>query len=767
MAAKGPEKLTEANKLIFVKRYEAARMLLDELLESPQHRANLLIHLRRIELAMKLRDLETVRQRYLDLLRTDPHNVVWRIALTLAEQHAEVLDPRRAAAVFQEIMREHGNDPGAFYGIAFSMEVLKNFERAIFNYQECLKLDPNWYPAAFGLSQIYYQSGEDKQGDHYFYQFEDAAPYNVYGNFDTHRRLTLELLDKGRWDDAEKAMTTLSEWWQENKANVPAEIQVYELLMLARIFDEKGDREKAEFRRMQAASVANQLLGDAKVGENVLYFVAKSFEEFNQSEPAFRFYKRILASEDGSRPEVVQKIGGQFLVMGEYKLAKELFDEAYQHHPDNPDVRFCQLVANLKIKGVDVEEYLIGKERMKQLVQNPADRVELLSLLHSLIAKFKDDPDVLNHLAEIHLRLGNVEKAGAYYRQMYALDPRSKTSALKFASYEMQHGNEELANETLEGVLARHKLEGQEMIELHWLKTNYFFRRQDYRKAVQHLNKILAVEPWNVSYLCLQALILMETAPIDREITGNDQVLEQLHRGEENNLDWRSFDARTREIEGAHGYELAYVREKIRFLYTENRDDYLKRLLSVAARFDAARCTYDFLRLLNTNFDSPSINWALGKLFKELWQLETACVWFEQILLHPDASEVQKARAYLELADSYVWRNVQLPKAIEYVKLSMDLGERNNGKTHIIMAHAYLRLGQVRQAQIYLHDEESKDPEAIYLKGLVQYRNGAERQANLIWKPLLTMRSENLRFHNIKQEILKYYFDKEPYLRAN
>ena len=48
-------------------------------------------------------------------------------------------------------------------------------------------------------------------------------------------------------------------------------------------------------------------------------------------------------------------------------------------------------------------------------------------------------------------------------------------------------------------------------------------------------------------------------------------------------------------------------------------------------------------------------------------------------------------------------------------------------------------------------------------QGRVKYRNGAVQQANEIWKPLLTRCTENLLFHNIKQEIMRYYFDKEPY----
>jgi hypothetical protein len=32
---------------------------------------------------------------------------------------------------------------------------------------------------------------------------------------------------------------------------------------------------------------------------------------------------------------------------------------------------------------------------------------------------------------------------------------------------------------------------------------------------------------------------------------------------------------------------------------------------------------------------------------------------------------------------------------------------------------------------------------------------------------LLTVRTEDMRFHNMKQEILKFYFEKAPYLQAN
>ena len=83
------------------------------------------------------------------------------------------------------------------------------------------------------------------------------------------------------------------------------------------------------------------------------------------------------------------------------------------------------------------------------------------------------------------------------------------------------------------------------------------------------------------------------------------------------------------------------------------------------------------------------------------------------------------------------------------------------------LAHSCLLNGHVRQAQVYLEDLSDDDPEVLYLKGLVEYRNGSQEQANKIWKPLLTYRAESLKLYKIKQELLKYYFDKEAYNRIN
>ena len=436
--------LENANKLIFVKKYSQARKILDQIISERQQVQDILVHLRRIELFVLLNSLDSLKKDYLELLRDPQFQNDAKICLAYLEQQSEGVNHNQLTTTFQNLLKECGPSAAVYYGIGYSMEHLKNFDRAIFNYEQALKEDPSWYVAHFGLSQIYYQLGDEKKGDHYFYLFEQSAPYNVYGNFETHRKLSGEFIELEMYEEAEIAVQALSQWWQENKGSCPTEIRIYEFLATARIAELIQNLDLSEIRKTKARSLCQQLLDDQNIGENVYYFVAKVLEEHGEFHQALDFYKKILKSDRGT-PAMVQKIGSQFLSHGEYGLAQEIFQEAYDLHPENQDIRFCLLVSNLKLANANVEEYLIGRERLRQLVDNGGDKVELLSLLHNLLSKFNHDPEVHLQLAEAYLKMGNSERASRHFETMYRLDPKNYKSSLRYAAYLMQFKSTEMA----------------------------------------------------------------------------------------------------------------------------------------------------------------------------------------------------------------------------------------------------------------------------------------------------------------------------------
>ena len=271
-----------------------------------------------------------------------------------------------------------------------------------------------------------------------------------------------------------------------------------------------------------------------------------------------------------------------------------------------------------------------------------------------------------------------------------------------------------------------------------------------------------------LTYLLLHARSLGEVAKAKLNVQISDSVMENLSEGKEDDLNWADFDNRTEGLRKARCIELVYVRTKLRYLYTEGAEDSVNALVKAAIAYDAQKASFELVKLLNTNFDSPNIYWALGVLFRESWQLETASMWFDQMLRLPKINNLQRAKAYLEQADCYIWRNYMLEKAVEFVKIAQDLGLKTDKRALQVLAHGCLKLGRVQQAELYLADQSiGEDPEVVYLKGLVKYRNGAAADANILWKPLLTYTVDSLRLHHIKQEIMKYYYDQKPYRALN
>ena len=226
-----------------MKRYKEAQKVLDHIVNDATGRREILVQIRRIELASMLSDLDKLRDQYVRELEDSDDPLRSELFVALAEQHGEFVTPSESIGVFQDLIKRGGPAAGAYYGIGYGMESQGNHERAVYNYEQSLKADPDWYLSYFGLSQIYYQQGDETKGDHFFYLFEKSAPYNVYGNFETHRSLYQEFLEQDRYEEAEAAIVALSEWWTENRGRCPTEIQIYELLAVSEnCRGQRGDR---------------------------------------------------------------------------------------------------------------------------------------------------------------------------------------------------------------------------------------------------------------------------------------------------------------------------------------------------------------------------------------------------------------------------------------------------------------------------------------------------------------------------------------------
>src|SRR5690606_6514180 len=139
------------------------------------------------------------------------------------------------------------------------------------------------------------------------------------------------------------------------------------------------------------------------------------------------------------------------------------------------------------------------------------------------------------------------------------------------------------------------KLSSEEICELNWLYANYEFRKMRFRESIERLNRILDRDPWNLSYILLLARCLSELARVKVDFETVDITLARLTAGEEEELDWKEYDARTKALKDARCVELVYAREKLRFLYADGEDQTLTQLVQAASVYNAQRGIFDLL----------------------------------------------------------------------------------------------------------------------------------------------------------------------------
>lgn len=764
----------EINKFIFVKEYERAFDLLEDLLSKKDARENMLYHLRRIELGLKIRDKDWFITEYKERLEQKQlSDECVSICLALTRMFGDMASGEDSVKAFKDILSQFGDSPGAYFGLAFSLEAMGNYDRAMFNYKRSIEKDPKWYPSYFGLSQVFYQQQDQENGDHFFYLFEKFAPFNLYGNFETHKRLSEDFMNRELYREAECAIKLLSEWWVDNKGDCPFEVEIYETLMLLDIAKSQNHPEKIQalVEKLDALNEENLAVNFEDIdlaSSEAMYFVARSYEDFSDHEMAKKYYRAILTKPDQNL-KIIEKMSQHLLSEGKAEAAIALFSEAYKNHPENANVRFCLLVSRLKMRQIPINEYLEKKERVKLIWQQSGRASEVLPTLIELIQLFPEDADVHGNLAEMFLGSGNLKNAHFHFEEMYRLDGENKFTKLKYAKFLADHKQSQGLEPILSGISFDPSFHPEEYCDLLWLRACHVADRGQLEEALDLLRSCSTLDPWNISFLASEVIWKTKLRFHGQDCV-IDEILINMKDHQEESGDWEDFFERTEFYLKEHEYDIAYSRYKLYYLYTGGSGKSFRSLLEAASQYDANKGRNDLIRLLNTNFDSPGLYLGLGQLSKELWQLEAAEMWFDQLLGLPGISPYLKSMVYIELADCYIWSNKNIQKGLEYTKMIEEDEPSTLGLRQMtIQAHAYLRLGQINQAKIVLEKipEKEKGFEARYLTGLLHYRNGMTKQARAIWKPLLTFKSSDLKTHHIKQELLRFYFNGETYLKAH
>lgn len=751
------ERLEEANKLIFVRCYVEAKAILEKILR--QHRTNFLIHMRYIELAVKLNEIEEVKKSLRSHHSVQVRETCAAMISQLSEEHAPLL----SISQYQELIKKYGESACAYYGIGYNLEKMGDYDRAITNYEKSLLLDPEWYPSYFGLSQIYYQKKFWQEGDQFFYLFEQIAPYDVYGNFETHRKLSQDFFQQKRYDEAQEAINCLVEWWLESQHTCPPEVLLYKYLHQVKVEQARGNEEQATSTNKQAVEHLNAILDSDKISNESLLFVVRACKEFDLDEYVYDIYIQLI--ESGKNKHLMREINDYYYSKGKIELAVKIFEYAYACDPNDETVKLRLLVSRLQLHEVNVEDYLSDREKLKQMIMAGSDRLELLNLLHAMLIKFDGDPEVYQELGTLYDDMNATDKAEFYFRKMHYLDSDSSSVLLTYAAFFLKHKKNEQGYTLLQNITAD-RLSTEQKTKFFTLQAKYYADQHDFNQADKFIKQAVRINPWQVPCLISEIFYLTNICYKQKKIKAMDRNIVNLY--ENLDFDQNNFWMTTKILARDKLYYLAYVRAKLYFLYQKTSES-LQDLIIIACMFDPNWAIQDFSKLLNTNYDSPLVLYALGIFSKECWQHETACMWFDLALRRADLSPALQGDIYLELADCYVWRDQDLDTAVEYAHSAMKGSISRNERAARVLGHAYLKRGDLQMAEGYLRHivNMADDDEVGYLMGLLEYRRGSDNMAFELWEVILRKESENLRLHHIKQEVLKFYTPKSHHLKVS
>ncbi len=752
------KKLEESNKLIFVGEYKKAKEILYELISSSMDSPNYLVILRLAELENKLGDFELFVQQIKEKAWSNDL-VNHMVSLVSAHQDPDfILDD-----INKNILNDDQFDQAVVQycrGICF--EKMKSLNEAQKCYGEVIKINQEWYPAFFALSQIHYQLGDMKKGDNYFYMYEKKSPYSVYGNIETHRFLAKFFMEREEFTYAKKAILSLSKWWEDNKNYCPDEIKIFESLYLSKISFKNGNVEESKSFQLEAFDKVNSLVQYYEPSQfNVAVFVAKILEENNFLHQAINIYKCII-KYDIKNDALVSKMAMQILTSIPPKSAEEIFINFYKEFPNNDSIRLCLLISRLKQQNVDIEEYLYLRDKLLTALDTESNGFYLLEDVSKLMRLYDKDYEVHFAAAQVFTRLQSQVKRKFHFEKMLDCDPLGSITKVNFAEYLLGESLYSEAMDVLDEVDVKFIKSTEASDRYNWVKSICYNSVGKYTEAIQLMDINLKQDPWNIAFLQHQ-IDNLELASEDSYTDGkktfksDPEIFKYLKA-----MDWEDYYKETCTVFEHRHFQLAYLRSKLFFLYQKGNDNSLDLLLMCAKEFYEDKCISDLTKLLNTNYDHPGLYLTIGMLYKSMNQLESAYNWFKLIFdFSRDKYDYVFYKTYASMAECLMMMGRETQKAIEYSLMCIEHDKATDSDRENIyqtLALCYLKQGQTKKVKPVLHELHSESFTNKYIKGLFHMRSGSQDVGKKIWKPLISSQVDSIKEHEFKKDILRLYY---------
>ncbi|WP_297455282.1 tetratricopeptide repeat protein [Persephonella sp.] len=354
----------------------------------------------------------------------------------------------------------------AYKNLGFHFLTVGDYNKAL-NYLEkaqALKKDPQITKA---IADIYFsQRNYDKALELYL----QALKLNPKLKKDISPKVVKIYLDKAQKAYEEKALKQALVYYKKALAYTNNPAKIYP--QIAHIYEKLGDTNSALLYYQRSKSP------EAKTKKAALYLklADKEYKQGNYF-VALRHYQRAIFIEPSLKKslrdklsQIYIKIANRYNQQGRYSDALEFYKKAMAINP---------LISDQIEPKIYKLYLLLGKEYYKQGLYNMA-----LKYLQKAKQAYSDNKEITYYLGQTYFKLGNYRKA-LNYLEKYAKNSNDPDIINKLAIIYMKTGNLSKANHYAD-LLIQH---GKNLPLAYYIKGKYYYSQKNYNQALKYLLK--------------------------------------------------------------------------------------------------------------------------------------------------------------------------------------------------------------------------------------------------------------------------------------
>lgn len=405
---------------------------------------------------------------------------------------------------FQKALEYKKNYPenyAAWYICGCASESVGRVTEAIENWKQAFKLKNDSMSVLATLTELQQIGAISDPTTNYAERFEALDKYLVHGHFETHTALYHEFIKMNDHKNAINALKSLADWLQKQYGEVPVEIEILCLLGAMQAYKMANNIPASEACR---AEVENIVIACKKSPRdmNQIYFIAQLCDEYGLKPVARICYFAVLISKD-SPPELVMQTASLCVSASPSEGLMECLKVAYKNLNGSPEIRFCILLCGLKIANIDINNYMLLKNKIREAIASELPKEIVLQQLEEINNIYQFDPEIHYYLGEIHSRIGNFKEAKKFFQYMYNADFYNSDGILRYIFFLLKIRDYNTAREIAQESLQNASLSEQQSNEMHWSIAATFYSEGEYQSASDEIQKSLLNDPWNNSYLIL------------------------------------------------------------------------------------------------------------------------------------------------------------------------------------------------------------------------------------------------------------------------